>query len=261
MRNFGNIKRIVVKIGTSTLTSFNGTLNENIIQSLTDTLATLHKAGKQIAIVTCGAIGAGVTRLKLPYYPIEMQEKQAAASVGQVGLMNAYIRNFDRYNITIAQLLLTKYTVQRDDTLANATNTLNTLFQLGVIPIINENDAIITDEIKSGDNDSLAAGVANIIKADLLILLTDVDGVYDRDPRLTGANIIPEITRITDEIKSAASNTSSNPRSTGGMMTKLAAAVTASKTGTKTIIMNGNNPSNILATLNGTRLGTFIDLR
>jgi len=173
--------------------------------------------------------------------------------------MHIYDKYFAPHGIAVGQILMTKYTTQRDDSLSNVANTMNTLFAHGAIPIINENDPVINDEIRLGDNDTLAAHVATTMQADLLIFLTNTNGLYDRDPRLPGAQIIPEVNAITDQIKSGAVGTSS-PRSTGGMATKLAAAVVASKSGAKTIILNGNNPANILEVLRGARVGTFISL-
>ena len=243
------------------LTNQDGSLNEAAVEPIVNALAALQKSGKQVALVTCGAIPAGVTRLRLPSYPAEIKAKQAAAAVGQPALMNIYDKFFGLHGITVAQLLLSKYTVQRDDVLSNVTNTISILFGLGVIPIINENDSIVTDELKLGDNDMLAAYVSNIICADLLLILTSVDGLCDRDPRRHGAKVIPEVTAITEQIKSFANGPKTAAAyGTGGMATKLAAAVTASRTKTKTIIMNGFRPHEILDALAGATVGTYIDL-
>ena len=259
MRNLENVNRVVVKVGTSILTNPDGTLNESGLQKIVEVCAKLRYENKFVVLVTSGAICMGVTKLRLPHYPTEMQEKQACSAVGQPLLMSTYDKHFGNQGIPVAQLLLTKYTSQRDDTLSNATNTLSTLFNQGVIPIVNENDPVITDEIKVGDNDILAGHVANMIKADLLVLLTDVDGLYDKDPKVSGAKIIPEVTAITEQIKASAAD-SANPRTTGGMATKLSAAVIASKSKTKTVILNGNNPHLILEVLKGVRYGTYFDL-
>lgn len=258
MRNLTNVNRIVIKVGTSTLTNPNGTLNEKCIEKVSDVVANLKKSGKQVSIVTCGAITAGVTKLRIPYYPTDMKIKQAAAAVGQCLLMNIYDKYFSRHGMSVGQILMTKYTTQRDDSLSNVTNTMNTLFSHGAIPIFNENDPVISDEIKLGDNDILAAHVANIMQADLLIFLTNADGLYDRDPRQTGAKIISEVTAITEEIKVGATGPM-GPRSTGGMATKLSAAVMASKSA-KTVILNGNDPFLILDVLSGAKVGTYFDL-
>lgn len=259
MRNLTNVKRITIKIGTSILTNPNGTLNEHAIENIVDVVVKLKKAGRTVTLVTCGAITIGVEKLKLQYYPTDMKVKQAAAAVGQCLLMNIYDKYFSRHGIAVGQILMTKYTTQRDDSLANVTNTMNTLFSHDAVPIINENDPVISDEIKLGDNDILAAHVANIMQADLLVFLTNADGLYDRDPRLSGARIIPEVTKITEEIKAGASGPINKPRSTGGMSTKLAAAVMVSKTA-KTVIMSGNNPAQIIDVINGVRIGTYFDL-
>lgn len=254
------INRIVIKVGTSTMTAIDGTLNERAIEQIADVVAKLQKSGKRVAIVTCGAIISGVIKLKMPYYPTDMVIKQTAASVGQPILMNIYDKYFARHGISVGQILMTKYTTQRDDSLQNVINTMNTLFAHGAIPIINENDPIISDEIKLGDNDMLAAHVANTMQADLLIFLTNCDGLYDRDPRIPGAKIIPEVTAVTDQIKACVSGPTTNQRSSGGMITKISAAVMAAKSA-KTIILNGNNPSLILDVLKGANVGTYFDLR
>lgn len=236
-----------------------GILNEHAIEQVAEVVAKLRQSGKTVALVTCGAIAAGVAKLRLPYYPKEMNVKQASAAVGQPILMNIYDKYFSRHGIAVGQILMTKYTTQRDDSLQNITNTMNTLFFNGAVPIINENDPVISDEIKLGDNDILAAHVANTMQADLLIFLTNTDGLYDRDPRVATAQLIPEVTAITEEIKAGAIGPTGT-RSTGGMSTKLSAAVIASKSA-KTIIMNGNNPSLILDVLKGVRIGTYFNLR
>lgn len=260
MRDIRNINRIVIKLGTTAITNTNNTINERIIKQLADVIAELCKSGKHIAIVTCGAIGAGQTKLNLPYVPTEMKDKQAAAAVGQGLLMGMYEKYFAPHNIPVGQVLLTKYTIQRDDTLANATTTFNTLFGLGAIPVINENDPLITDEIKLGDNDILAAHVANMIQADLLIFLTSTDGLYDKDPRQADAQLIPEVFHITEEIKAGAGSAIPDTRRSGGMATKLSAAVIASRSKTKTVIMNSSDPAAILDVLSGARIGTYIDV-
>jgi len=260
MRNLKDTSRIVVKVGTSTLTNDDGTFNKKAFEKVVDVLASLHKSGKDIVLVTCGAIPLGVAKLKLVCYPSDMKVKQAASSVGQGLLMGLYDKAFGKYGITVGQLLLTKYTNQRDDTLTNATNTLIALFSHRAIPIINQNDPIIVDEIVLGDNDALAGYVASIVQADLLIFLTSTDGLYNKDPKAPDAKIIPEITALTNEIKASAGGTSSN-RSTGGMATKLAAAMVASRSPskTKTLIMNGKNPTKIFNALKGEQVGTYIE--
>ena len=259
MRNLGNVRRVVVKVGTSVLTTQNGTLNESAIEQIADVLARLRKSGKDVALVTCGAICAGAAKLRLQSYPEDMKQKQAAAAVGQSLLMNIYEKYFSRHDIPVAQLLLTKYTLQRDDSLANVTNTMNALLALGAIPIINENDPLITDEISGGDNDNIAVYAANIMRADLLVFLTRFDGLYDKNPDQFGAKVIREVTAITDAVKASAAEI---PVALGvrSMSTKLAAAVAATKSNTRTIIANGYKPGDILDAINGANVGTYFDL-
>ena len=176
-------KRVVVKVGTSTITYPNGSLNLKRTEELAWVLTDLKNSGKDVVLVTSGAIGVGAVRMGMKERPTEMKQKQAAAAVGQAVLMQIYHNFFDRYNQTVAQVLLTKDDVEGQERYQNTSNTMEALLELGVIPIVNANDTISTDEILISDNDRLSAIVAEIIRADLLILMTDIDALYDKDPR------------------------------------------------------------------------------
>jgi len=193
--------RIVVKVGTSTITYPNGKLNLKRIEELAWVLADLRNRGMEVTLVTSGAIGVGAVRMAMRERPTVMREKQAAAAVGQAVLMQIYHNFFDRYNQTVAQVLLTKEEISSEERYQNTKNTLETLLEMGIVPIVNANDTISTYEIEISDNDQLSAMVAEIIQADLLILLTDIDALYDKDPRSNpDAERIADVARVTPEI-------------------------------------------------------------
>jgi len=253
MRKLTEINKIVIKVGTSTLTYENGELNLRRIEELAQVIADIKNSGKDVILVTSGAIGAGVGRLRLSARPTIIKQKQATAAVGQCQLMCIYDEFFRRYNKTAGQILLTKDVVTNTKMHENAINTFDALLSYGVIPIVNENDAVSTDEILFGDNDTLSAHVASITKADLLIILTDVDGLYDENK-----NTIHEVTEITENIKNLVGGAGSK-LGVGGMITKLMAVEIATEAGTKTIIMNGKKPSLIYNVLEGEKIGTFFN--
>ena len=220
-------KRIVVKVGTSTLSHPSGLLNIRRVEELCKVLSDLKNAGNEIILVSSGAIGMGVGKLSLPKRPEDMPTKQAAAAVGQCELMYTYDKAFGEYNHTVAQILLTAEEVDQPDRFRNFHNTMVRLLELHALPIINENDTMATEEIKIGDNDTLAARVAVSIEADLLILLSDIDGLYTADPRThPDAELISDIPALTDEIIALAGGAGSS-LGTGGMATKLQAATLA----------------------------------
>lgn len=252
--------RIVIKVGTSTLTKATGELNMARIQALTHTIAKLKNQGKQIILVTSGAIGVGTAKLNLAKRPTLIPEKQAVAAVGQSLLMGVYDKYFSVHNFAVGQVLITKDCIDHTRRYGNAINTLNSLLNLGVIPIVNENDTVAVDEIIFGDNDTLSAYVATMINANLLIILSDIDGLYDKDPSEPGAALISEVVKITDAIKESAGGAGS-AYGTGGMATKLEAATIAAQNGTKTIITNGEKVGQLEAILNGERIGTYFDLK
>lgn len=234
--------RIVIKVGTSTLTHSTGKLNIKRVDELARVLSDLKNAGHEIILVSSGAIAMGVAKLKLPGRPSDIPTKQAAAAVGQCELMYTYDRMFLQYGQTVAQILLTSDTVEMHSRRENTENTLFRLLELGVIPIINENDTVATEEIRVGDNDTLGAIVANLVKADLLVLLSDIDGLYSADPHKNDdANLISEVYEITPEIMSLAGGVGSS-LAVGGMETKLRAAKKVMDEGCDMIITNGSNP-------------------
>lgn len=254
-----NVKRIVVKIGTSTLTHPTGLLNLNRIESIVRQLADINNKGIEVALVTSGAIGAGMGKLGLKARPKTIPEKQAAAAVGQGVLLHMYEKIFSEYGKTAAQILLTKEDILNRKRFLNARNTFFTLFNQGVIPIVNENDAVAVDEIKFGDNDTLSAMVTSLVEADLLILLSDIEGLYDSNPKENkDAKLISHVIDISDGIKEAAGGAGTS-FGTGGMITKISAAEIAVKAGSSMIIVNGAAKNIISEVLECKDIGTFFE--
>ena len=248
--------RIVIKIGTSTLAHPTGHLNIRLVEDLCKTISDIKNAGHQVILVSSGAIGMGVGKLGLLERPKDIPTKQAAAAVGQCELMYTYDKLFGEYNHTVAQLLITGEDIRTHQRHENFSNTLNRLLDLGAMPIINENDTVSTDEIVIGDNDTLAAYVAESVKAELLILLSDINGLYTADPhRDPNAKLIPVIEHLTDEIYALA-GASSTKQGTGGMVTKLRAAAIATEAGCDMVIANGKNPAGLYDILEGKAVGT-----
>ncbi|RJQ32947.1 MAG: glutamate 5-kinase [Peptococcaceae bacterium] len=256
-RDFLSSKRIVVKIGSSSLTYATGELNLAQIKTLVDQLAGLiNEQGKELLLVTSGAIGAGLGRLNLPARPKDIPGLQAAAAVGQGILMHVYEQFFAAHGVTVGQVLLTREDFAERRRFLNARNTLHALLQLGVMPVINENDAIAVEEIKLGDNDNLSALVAGLIDANLLILLSDIDGLYTADPRYDPfARLIAEVREITPAIEDLAGGAGSKA-GTGGMITKLQAARMAMHSGVVTVIANTSEKNVVCRILAGEELGT-----
>ena len=248
--------RVVIKVGTSTLTHKTGNLNIRHIESLCRVLSDLKNAGHEIVLVSSGAIGMGVGKLSLKERPSDMPTKQAAAAVGQCELMYTYDKLFSQYNHTVAQLLITGDDIEDETRHINFSNTLNRLLQLNAIPIINENDTVATKEIIIGDNDTLAAIVSESVRADKLILLSDINGLYTADPHTDPqAKLIERITKIDDDILALAGGSGSN-LGTGGMLTKLQAAKICMACGCEMIITNGNRPTCLYDILDGKSVGT-----
>ena len=248
--------RVVIKIGTSTLAYPTGHLNIRRVEELCKTISDIKNAGHQPIIVSSGAIAMGVGKLSLWERPKDIPTKQAAAAVGQCELMYIYDKLFSEYNHTVAQLLITGEDVENDTRHTNFSNTLERLMALNVIPIINENDTVSTSEIVIGDNDTLAAIVAQSVKADKLILLSDIDGLYTADPHIDpNAKLIQVAHEIDDKILALAGGSGTN-LGTGGMVTKLEAARICLSCGCDMIIANGNRPANLYDVIDGKHVGT-----
>ena len=234
--------RVVIKVGTSTLAHATGKLNIRLTSELCKVISDLKNAGNEIVLVSSGAIGMGVGKLALSKKPTDIPTKQAAAAVGQCELMYTYDRLFTEYNHTVAQILLTGSDFSAPDRHENFNNTISRLLELGALPIINENDTIATEEIKVGDNDTLSALVAVSINADLLIILSDVDGLYDKDPHKNAdAKLIERVDGVPEELFSLAGGEGS-ALGTGGMKTKLSAAKICTQAGAEMAIACGENP-------------------
>lgn len=252
-----DVKRLVVKVGTSTLTYDTGKTNIRRMHKLVSVLSDIVNSGIEVALVTSGAIGVGVGKLGLKERPLDISGRQAAATVGQCELMFMYDKLFGEYGHTVGQLLITKSDVDSEERRKNLVNTFEKLFDYGAVPIVNENDSVAVDEIVYGDNDSLSAIVARLINADALIILTDIDGLYDDNPNENeDAKLISQVDEITDELIAVAGGHGSR-FSTGGMVTKLHAAQIAMDAGIDTIVMNGAAPESIYKALDGKQIGTF----
>lgn len=248
--------RLVVKIGTSTLAHPTGHLNIRLVEELCKIISDIKNAGNDVTLVSSGAIGMGVGKLGLRKRPEDIPTKQAAAAVGQCELMYTYDKIFSEYNLTVAQILITGEDIADENRHLNFKNTLNRLLELGVIPIINENDTVATEELGIGDNDTLAAIVAKSIEAKKLILLSDIDGLFTADPHKDkNATLISHIDKIDDSIL-ALGGKSILGQGTGGMATKLEAAKICAAAGCDMVIANGNRPANLYDILDGKTVGT-----
>jgi glutamate 5-kinase len=248
--------RIVIKIGTSTLTYATGNLHIRHVESLCKVISDLKNAGHEIILVSSGAIGMGIGKLGLSERPKDMPTKQAAAAVGQCELMYFYDKLFSEYNHTVGQILITGSDLHHSERNSNFQNTVERLLALRVLPIINENDTVATEEIAVGDNDTLAAIVATTVKADLLILLSDIDGLYTADPHKNpDAHLIPHVYAIDEKILALAGGAGSD-LGTGGMKTKLCAAKLCTEKGTDMVIANGSDPTLLYGITEGAEIGT-----
>lgn len=254
-------QRIVVKVGTSTLTGENGALNFRTIDKLAQVLSALHNDGNQVVLVSSGAIAVGVNKMNLPMKPVDVCMKQAAAAVGQCELMHIYDKCFGEYGNIVGQILLTAEDIAVKEKRRNLKNTFEALLENGMIPVVNENDSVSHAEIESekkvfGDNDMLSAIVAKLCEADRLIILSDIDGLYDGNPKENkDVKLIHRVEGISDDIRSLAAGTGSN-RGTGGMITKLEAAEYATMHGMDMHIANGNDPENIYRVMEDEVVGT-----
>lgn len=251
-------RRIVVKIGSSLLTDGGKGLNKSAISAWVEQIATLRLKGIDVLLVSSGSVAEGMSRLGLQIRPKALHELQAAASVGQMGLVQVYENEFQRYHLHTAQVLLTHDDLSDRQRYLNARSTLLTLLQFGVVPVINENDAVATDEIRFGDNDTLAALVANLVEVDVLIILTDQQGLFDSDPSLNAtAQLIEEISVNNDLLEQVAGDSRSG-LGCGGMFTKVKAARLAARSGTATVIASGRVQAVISAILSGVDIGTYL---
>lgn len=249
-------KRIVVKVGTSTLTHKTGQINIRLIEQLVKVLADIRNSGRELILVTSGAIGVGVGKLGLSQRPADIPGKQAAAAVGQCELMYLYDKYFSEYNRTVGQVLLTRDTMDCPEAQENVKNTFNALLRMNAIPVVNENDTVATDEIRVGDNDTLSAMVAEITGADALVILSDIDGLYTANPAVDStARLVRRVEMVDDALLSTAGGAGSQ-RGTGGMVTKLYAARIATQAGADMYILNGKNPNNLYDLLEGQQIGT-----
>jgi glutamate 5-kinase len=252
-----NKKKIVVKVGTSLLAYGNGKINLQRMEKLVRVLADLHNSGKQVVLVSSGAVAMGVGMIGLESKPEDLVMKQALAAIGQVGLIRLYQKFFDEYNKTVAQILLTRDGIENSLRRKNARNTIHQLIEMGIIPVVNENDTVITDEIEFGDNDTLSAAVATLIQADLLLILTNTDGVFTADPHIHQyAKKVRKVMNASDDLKDVDVNGTSLLGS-GGMASKIAAAELCREHNVDVVIANGADPSTIMDVLEGKDLGTF----
>ncbi len=248
--------RIVIKIGTSTLAHTTGHLNIRRVEEICKVVSDIKNAGNEVIMVSSGAIGMGVGKLGLASRPADIPTKQAAAAVGQCELMYTYDKLFSEYNHTVAQLLITGTDIENDHRHENFSNTLNRLLELGALPIINENDTVGTEEIVIGDNDTLAAIVASSVKADLLVLLSDIEGLFTADPhKCKDAKLISEVYAIDEKITAVAGSNGTS-LGTGGMVTKLNAAKICMDCGCDMIIANGAYPEKLYNIIDGQSVGT-----
>ncbi len=254
--------RLVVKVGTSTLTHATGRTNIRHVEALCRVLSDIRNAGHELILVSSGAIGMGVGKMNLTKRPDDMPSKQAMAAIGQCELMYIYDRLFSEYNHVVAQILLTGEDLRDQKRHTNFINTIYRLLEFGAIPVINENDTVATEEVAVGDNDTLGALVAESVLADLLVILSDIDGLYSADPRTDpDAKLVPAVTELTPEILASAGGKGST-LGTGGMATKLHAADICMKAGTDMVILNGAQPEVLYDVVEGRPIGTrFIGRR
>ena len=254
--------RIVVKVGTSTLTNEIGQNNLKAFDCIARVLSDIQNMGYEVILVSSGAIAVGINKLQTKLRPTSMRIKQAAAAVGQCSIMYLYDKFFSDYDKTVAQILLNADDIENEEKKENLINTFNTLLEMGIIPIVNENDSVSYTEIQSedklfGDNDTLSAVVSVLCKAKILVIFSDIDGFYDSDPRLhPDAKLIDSISNINEKVLSLAGGAGSR-RGTGGMKTKLQAAKLATSQGIDTIITNGKNPDALYKIVNGDNVGTI----
>ncbi len=257
-KQFASAKRWVIKIGSALLTNEGAGLNGEGIQHWVDQMVQLRREGVELVLVSSGAVAEGMSRLGWNSRPHELHKLQAAAAVGQMGLVQAYEAHFQKYNIHTAQVLLTHDDLSSRERYLNARSTLRTLLSYGVVPVINENDTVVIDEIRFGDNDTLAALVANLVEADNLIILTDQQGMFDKDPRSNpDAKLIAESSVTEDSLEAMASG-GAGSLGRGGMLTKVRAARLAARSGASTVIASGRAEDVLLQIRQGQSIGTLL---
>ena len=260
-RNFDSVKRLVIKIGTSSLVLPSGKINLEKIDQLAFVISSLHNKGIEVVLVSSGAMGFGLNVLDLEKRPAEVGKQQAVSSVGQVAMMSLYSQIFSHYQTQVSQILLTRDVVVYPESLANVTNAFEALLSMGIVPIVNEKDAVSIDEMdhltKFGDNDRLSAIVAEITQSDLLIMLSDIDGLFDKNPTIyDDAKLRQHVSELTEEILESTGGVGSK-FGTGGMMSKLKSAQMIFDNDGQMILMNGANPRDILQALDGKNIGTL----
>ncbi|HGD3340939.1 TPA: glutamate 5-kinase [Streptococcus agalactiae] len=260
-RHFETTRRIVIKVGTSSLVQTSGKINLSKIDHLAFVISSLMNRGMEVILVSSGAMGFGLDILKMDKRPQEISQQQAVSSVGQVAMMSLYSQIFSHYQTHVSQILLTRDVVVFPESLQNVTNSFESLLSMGILPIVNENDAVSVDEMdhktKFGDNDRLSAVVAKITKADLLIMLSDIDGLFDKNPNIYDDAVLrSHVSEITDEIIKSAGGAGSK-FGTGGMLSKIKSAQMVFDNNGQMILMNGANPRDILKVLDGHNIGTY----
>lgn len=257
MADFSKYKNIVFKVGTSTLAHSSGQINIRNTENLVKVLSDMKNTGRNIILVSSGAIGVGFGKLGIKKRPLDTPSKQAAAAVGQCELMYIYDKLFSQYNHTVAQILLTGDVLDSPERRNNVINTFSRLAEMGTIPIVNENDTVSVEEIEFGDNDTLSALVATLVNADALIILSDIDGLFSKNPRTCAdAELIEDVYDIDDYILSIAEDAGTD-LGTGGMITKVNAAQKATQSGIDVFIVNGKNPLILYDLLDGKKRGTY----
>lgn len=258
--DFSARKRVVIKVGTSTLTYKTGNINMRRVKKMVEVLSDLKNEGHDIILVSSGAVGVGVGCIGLQSRPTDMPTKQACAAVGQSKLMGFYQDEFARFNHTVAQILATRDVFSNKIRRENIFNTMHTLLSMGIIPIINANDSVSIEQLDFDENDTLSALIAEVASADLLVILTDVDGLYDKNPSEPDAKLIPVVHKVTDEMIAAAGEKGSELAS-GGMLTKIEAAVIAGENGIPTAIIKGDNPEYLYELFDNKAVCTLFDLK
>ena len=261
MADSSKMNRVVLKIGSSTLTHKQGLINISALEPVVKVISVIKNCGKEIIIVSSGAVAVGIGKMGLLERPKDIPSKQAVAAVGQCELMYLYDKMFSVYHHTVAQILLTADINQNEELLCNVQNTFRRLLEMNVLPIVNENDSVCTEELAIGDNDNLSAMVAQMVDADILVILSDIEGLYTEDPTLNAkAQLIKEVGRIDEAIHALAGGVSSN-RGTGGMVTKIQAAQYAQEHDIATYIVSGKDPEVLYDLFAGKAVGTYFKRR